>query len=158
MSQRIVVDGVDLTDLLNVKAEDVKEPVPLPIGDYPAVFTECKGLKIAKSENKTPYVRYAVMLRDWPASVPEEHRYNDGKAVNLADRSKNLTKDFYMSEDSQIIFVRLLQELGLAPEGRSLPELFPVPIGVPLVAQIVHQVSQKNGRTYAVVGEIFPMR
>jgi hypothetical protein len=140
----------DFSQLLRKPAGEAKRPPPLPIGDYPAVI---KSQEVGdNNRNKTPYVRLALVLTDWPENVAE---YDRPEGVDLNKRQ--LRKDFYLTEDSLWRLDEFIRSCDIDPNGRPYEEILPELIGKPVTVEVLHYINQQTSEignnTGAVVGQ-----
>jgi hypothetical protein len=140
----------DFSQLLRKPAGEAKRPPPLPIGDYQGVI---KTHELGdNNRNKTPYVRFGIVLTEWPESVSEEDR---PEGVDLNKRQ--MRKDFFITEDSLWRLDEFIRSCGIEPEGRVYEEVLPELIGQPVMVEVQHYINQQSAEVGnnlgAVVGQ-----
>jgi hypothetical protein len=140
----------DFSQLLRKPAGEAKRPPPLPLGDYPGVI---KSQEVGdNNRNKTPYVRFGLVLTEWPDSIPQSER---PEGVDLNKRQ--IRKDFYLTEDSLWRLDEFIRSCGIDPEGRVYEEILPELIGQPVMVEVLHYINQQTAEvgnnTGAVVGQ-----
>lgn len=141
---------VDFSALLKKPAGEAKKPPVLPVGDYQGVV---RSHEMGDSNrNRTPYVRFVVVLTEWPEALPVEDR-PDGVELN----KRQLRKDFYITDDSLWRLDAFIRSCGVEPSGRVYEEVLPELVGQPVFVQVQHymnpQTSEIGNNTGEVVGQ-----
>lgn len=125
--------SADFNDLLDTNLDDVKAPVPLPIGTYS--FT-VKNYELDKSSQKqTPFVRFLVN----PTAA-----HDDVDEDMLAEvenwQQKNLRATFYLTDAALFMLKNFLEEAcGLDVAGKTIKELIPEAVGCDVVGYVTQQ-------------------
>lgn len=128
----------DFSALLRKPAGEAKKPPVLPIGDYGGVV---RSQEVGdNNRNKTPYVRFGLVLTDWPQDLQIEDRPPD---VDLNKRQ--LRKDYFLTDDSLWRLDDFIRSCGIEPNGRPYEEILPELIGQPVTIQINHYTNQQTG-------------
>lgn len=140
---------VDFTQLLRKPAGESKRPKALPIGDYPGVV---RSWEVGdQNKNRTPYVRFQLVLTEWPDSVSDEDR----EASEVSDLSKRaLRKDFYLTEESTWRLDNFIRSCDVDPMNRTYEEVLPQLIGQPVIIHVDHYLNQQSGDIGNSVGEV----
>lgn len=135
--------------LLNVKADTVEKPKPLPQGTYLGTIT---GHEFDESQKKkTPFVRFHIQPVSPEPDVDEELFTEFGGQAKLA--SKKQRTDFYLTEDSMFRLTDFLKDVcKLDADGRTLAELIPETTGVQIKFNISHSIN--NGEVYANIADM----
>ena len=140
----------DVTNFLDVKVGEVKDPVVLSDGLYQYVITGYK-LDFENNENRTPYVM--AFLR--PVEVVEGDKEQD---LNAA---KRMTHKFYRTEAADQIASRfLVKTLGLDNKGgeAKFSELWEAAIGSEVLGVTKRKMGGKNkDRPFAEIERFFPV-
>lgn len=143
----------DFSALLRKPAGEAKRPPLLPGGDYMGVV---KSFEMGESsQKKTPFVRFNVVLQDWPTSAPQEWQVPgpDGKSMVQISRSdvdlskRQMRRDFFFTEDALYRLDEFLRSCGISVEGRTYEEALPDVVGATVVAEVQQQMSQREGAT-----------
>jgi len=125
--------AVNFKDLLSVKADDVKAPIPLPEGTYHGVVSSFEYGD--NNKNKTPYVRFGLKVHN---------AGDDIDASELAEidlSARKLSTDFYLTPDARFRLKDFLVSLGLPTEGRSFDELIPEAINQPVIIYVTQRFN-----------------
>ncbi len=122
-----------------------------------------------QNKNKTPYVRLSVGFTGWGNSVPESWDEFDNEtqtsvSVQRSDidlSKRQMSRDFYMTEDSQWRMDAFLKEMGVdcgTPENpRSYAETLPELIGQPVLVEVEHRLNTQTNDTFVQIGKIAPL-
>lgn len=120
------------TDFLNMSTGDVKEPQPLPDGEY---ILEVSGYSIDQTQGDEP--KQFVRFRFRPVEVVETAT---GEDVDLEGKVwKTMDERFYLTDKAiRIVKDFLTKRLGLDDDDgeKTFVELFEESIGVPVRAVV----------------------
>lgn len=114
-----------------------KRPPSLPDGLYRGLIQKYE-LTEAKSENKTPIVRYHVGLTEWPQAIEEDDR----KGIELS--KKKLSKDYFYTTDAMWRLAKLLKTCGVIAEGKSDEEMIAAAVGEEVIVKISEIPTKGN--------------
>lgn len=146
-------NNVDFSALLKRPAGEAEKPLPLPIGDYPAIV-KAYEVGTAKNENKTPYVRFQIGLLGWPESVDESERLTKGgNQIDLSKRT--FRRDYYMTTDALWRFDEFLRTTGVTISGRTYEEILPEIIGCQVTATISQYLNERSNELGNQVEKLF---
>lgn len=127
----------DFSQLLSKPAGEAKRPKALPIGDYQGVI---KSHEVGdNNKNHTPYVRFGIVLTEWPENFSGDDIPQD---VDLSKRQ--LRKDLFLTEDSLWRLDELIRSCGIEANGRPYEEVVPELIGQPIKVEIKHYRNQQD--------------
>jgi hypothetical protein len=127
---------VDFRQLLNRPTDDIKRPKPLPAGTYHGLV---KSYEFGESaQKKTPYVRFALTLNSAGDDVDQE------ELAEIELSSKQLSTDFYLTDNSLYRLKEFLESVGVATEGRSLGECIPDSVNVSVIIDVTQDLNQKD--------------
>lgn len=137
----------DFSALLKKPAGEAKRPPPLPIGDYQGVI---KSHEVGdNNRNHTPYVRFGIVLTEWPENLAESDR-PDGVDLN----KRQLRKDYFLTEESLWRLDEFIRSCGIDPNGRAYEEVLPELIGQPVYVQVQHYMNQQTGEIGNNTGDV----
>lgn len=141
--------AVDFSSMLKKQSGQAKRPKALPRGSYPG---KIKAWEVGdKNKNNTPYVRFHVIPTQWPDSVDESERMQEGPngeliPINLSKRQ--LRRDiFTQGTDGTDMMYRLddfLKSLGLEM-GPAYEELLAQVNGKDVLIDVTQYVNQQSG-------------
>ncbi len=128
--------AVNFRQILSVKADDVKAPAPLPEGTFHGTIDR---FEFGESKNnKTPYLRYSVKL----THAGEDVSPSDLEGVELA--SRKLSNDFWLTNDALFRLTDFIKSLGIDTTGRSLDELVPETLNMPVVVYVTQRMNPEK--------------
>lgn len=131
------MNEVNFGELLNVNADDVKAPVPLPAGTYSLIVQNIEtGLS---REKKTPYIRFVFNVLAPGGDV------DPAELTEIDLSKKSLRSEFYLTPDAMYRLVDFIKALGIETEGQNLRDLIPQTKGLSVNARVVQVPSQKPG-------------
>ena len=137
----------DFSALLKKPAGESKRPPPLPIGDYKGVV---KSHEVGdQNRNRTPYVRFGIVLTEWPETV-EPSDQPEGVDLN----KRQLRKDYFLTEDSLWRLDEFIRSCGVDPQGRMYEEVLPELIGQPVTVQVNHYINQQTNEIGNNTGDV----
>lgn len=110
-----MADTVNFSDLAQIKARDVKPPVPLPAGHYTAQFTGPMKQHKAKSGNLA--MRFSFKLIGAGEDVDAESL---AAAGGLPDKEYPL--DFWMSPEARFRFTNFTKAMGISDDLNLLEQ------------------------------------
>lgn len=139
--------------LLRKPAGKAKKPPALPAGHYPGVI---KSWETGDANaNKTPYVRFQCIAREWPEDVAEADRADeDGNAIDLAKRQ--MRKDYYLSDEALYRLDEMLRSIGVDPEGKLYEEVLPDTIGTEVILVVTQYMSKTTSEIGSSIEQILP--
>lgn len=123
----------DFSSLLNINADDVKAPVPLPAGTYLLLVLGYEFVESGKK--KTPGVQINFAVReaiDVAGDLPDK----------LSEKKARDT--FWITEDSVFRLKEFIENCGIATSGRNLSELLPDLTNQTVVGQMVHRPNPED--------------
>jgi len=137
-------------DILNIKPEDVKDPVTLPAGSYNVTVSDYDTT--ISSLKKTPGI-----VMDFTVDDVDEVDENDleefGEVVG-----RSIKRTFWMSEKAQFMLKNFLKDdLGLDNPGASFAELLEEAKGRQCIAIIHHDISDDGSRVFARCDKTLPL-
>lgn len=106
-------------ELANVKASDVKRPVPHPVGHYRAIVAGLMKPHKAKSGNQA--MRFPVKILEAGSDVDAQALADFTAAGGSVERE--ITIDFWMSPDARFRFTDFCAGMGLTKGDPNLLEL-----------------------------------
>lgn len=150
---------VDFSQILSRPAGEAKRPPPLPPGDY---YGLVKSYELGdNNKNKTPYVRLAIGLNDWPDNSEDEwtHADKDGtsQAVCKADvdlSKRQMRRDYYFTDDALWRLDEFIRSCGIDPRGRSYTEVIPELVGQPVMVEVQQYLNERNNETGNQIGKL----
>lgn len=128
--------AVNFKELLSVKADDVKAPVPLPEGTYHGTVASFEYGD--NNKNKTPYVRFGLKFH----SAGDDIDSSEMADIDLSTRK--LSTDFYLTPDARFRLKDFLVSLGLKTEGMSFDELIPEAVGQSILAYVTQRFNPEK--------------
>jgi len=137
--QNPMTDTPDFSALLNVNANDIKPPVPLPVGTYTFVI---KSYEKGQSSKGTPSLVFKASPLSAADDVDQEQLQEATASKALGDYEMRLT--YYVTPDSLWRLLDFFKSLGMDTDGRTLMELLAEAQGQSFNGYVEHQVSQKN--------------
>lgn len=137
----------DFSALLKKPAGEAKRPPVLPVGDYQGVI---RSHEVGDSNrNHTPYVRFGIVLTEWPESIDPADR------PDIELNKRQMRRDFFLTEDSLWRLDEFIRSCGVDPAGRMYEEVLPELVGQPVTAQVQHFMSQtREGEVGNNIGEV----
>ena len=134
---------VDFTQLLDVKAEDVKRPPPKPVGTY--ILRIAKAPETTESRDKgTPGLQYTFNYVEALEDV-------DPELLAEVDLTKGTLRDtFWLTEEAQYRLKEFFEKMGLDIEGKTFAELVPDSVNMEIKAH----VTQNPGRGGVIYNNI----
>ena len=141
-------EGANFDDLLNTPAEEVKEPVPVPAGNYTLVVKKTEPVKSARKQ--TDGVRFTCEITAAGEDVDADEVASSGAI------GKTVTEDFWVTEKSTFMLKNFLAEtLGIPESGKTLREMIAESEGCEFGATFKHEISQTSGRPYATIDKTY---
>lgn len=127
-------------DLLSKKADDVKEPTPLPVGPY---RMEVEDNELVTSTQKgTPGIQVMFKIIEALDGVDED------ALAEVGDISKKSVRDtFWITPDSEYRFIEFVKKCGVETEGKTLGELIPEIKGQEVVGVVSHRTANDPNDT-----------
>lgn len=123
----------DFSNLLSVKADDIKRPPIKPAGTYHAMIL---GYEMGRSsQKKTPYVRFGFGGLQPGADIdPASCVDSDGAPIDFSKWKPNI--DFFLTPDSVYRLKEFLESLGIPSAGRELREMIPESRNLPVLLTV----------------------
>lgn len=148
-------------DLLSRNEQDVKEPVPLPIGHYRGFMSKYEELTYNRKNPKPgeaptfSKLRCTIKVLEPCSDVLPEALSAYTAAADLA--AEELRQEFNMTEKGLWFIVDWLKKAcGCAP-GQTVMEMLIEAQGKQgLTFEVRHQLSERSGRPYPVIGDFLP--
>lgn len=152
---------VDFSALNRKPVGEAKKPQHLPMGDYMGVV---KGFEV--TENKfvnppQPIIQLMVGLLDWPDSVDQEDRMQDGTLIDLSKRQ--LRKNYRFNaqnpgvDDDLWRVDELLKDLQINGAGRGYQEVLPELTGQRVLVEVQVYMNQNTNEPGNNVGKLKPL-
>ena len=139
----------NFADLLNVQADTIEKPKPLPMGTFGFVIADHEFGESA--QKKTPYVQFNVSPRVAGEDVDEE------LLAEVKDwQGKKMRATFYLTEDSIFRLKEFLEHCGIDIEGRTLAEGIPETTGAMFNGYVKHQTAQNGTDVFANIDSTAP--
>jgi len=110
----------NFAELANVKASDVKRPVPVPEGHYTCLITGLMKPHKARSGNQAMRFPFKVVE---PGTDVDPQKLADYQAAGGTFGDKEYTYDFWMSPDARFRFTEFTAAMGLGKGDPNLLEL-----------------------------------
>jgi hypothetical protein len=153
----------DISSLLRPSAKNTLPPPVIPADIYPGVI---KSYEINQSTNGNPLLRLPVGLLDWPATVPEEDRFQkgpDGELIPIDLSRKQLRKDFFLTPAAYFRFENFLVSMGFeiqidAAGNKDYETPVSQLIGQKVGVEVQRILSQRTNEFMNVVGELVPFK
>ena len=143
--------GASFSSLLNKPAGEAPRPKALPIADYPGVIKTWEAGD--SNKNKTPYIRFGIVLTGWPDTVDQaERQAEDGSAIDISKRTYR--SDFYMTEDAQYRLDDLIRASDIDPSGQSYNAVLPHLVGKPVIVSMGQRFIEDTGETINQVNRV----
>lgn len=140
----------DFTSLLKKPAGLAKKPMELPVGDYTGMI---KSFEFGdNNQNKTPYVRFGIVLTQWPDSVTDEEKLQDGKPIDLSKRTQR--RDFYLTDESLWRLDEFLRSVNVEPNNRGYDEVIPEVVGAPVLVEVQQFMNKKTNEMGNQIGKV----
>lgn len=135
---------VDFAQLLRKPVDEAKRPPALPAGNYAGMV---KSFEIGnQNKNKTPYVRFHIVLNGWPEEVPNDDR--DG--IDLAKRQ--MRRDFFLTDDADWRLADFIKSCGIDASGRTFEDTVPEVIGHPVTVEVQQYLNQTSNEIGNQIG------
>lgn len=128
---------VDFASLVNVQAETIERPKPLPAGSYTALIE--KQEFGTTSEKQTPYCRYLFK----PTQAQDDVDATALAEVNLSKIS--LRQDYWLTPDAVYRLKEFLEKtLGIESTGKTIGEMIPQAVGQQVLINVKHSIDRKG--------------
>ena len=153
----------DPTSLLRPSAASTLPPPVIPADIYPGVI---KSYEIGASANGNPLLRLPVGLLDWPQSVEERDRFQqgpDGEAIPIDLSRKQLRKDFFLTPAAYFRLENFLVAMGFeiqtdAAGNKDYETPVSQLIGQKVGVEVQRILSNRTQEFMNVVGELVPYK
>jgi len=132
----------DFSSLLNVNAEDIKEPARVVPGD--ALLTVKKFEWVESGQKKTPGIEITFTITSYLEVLTE------GGEFPPEIIGRDITDTFWISQDaakaetSRYMLKEFLEKCGIAAAGRSLNEMLADAPGAQVIGAIRPEMNEKN--------------
>jgi hypothetical protein len=136
----------DFKSLLSKPVDDIKKPPALPAGTYSGRIDKYE-LKESR-EKKTPYLQVDVKLSGPGADIDP----SELEGIDL--NKKNLSRNFFLTEDAQYRLVALLHSCGIDTRGRSLGESIPDLLQAEVIVSVTQRASEDGKDIYNDVNDL----
>lgn len=130
--------STDFAALLNVNADDIQPPKPLPPGPYTFIV---KSHDFGESQQKkTPFVRFIVKPVAPGAGV-------DTSLLPEGWQEKEMRLDYYLTQDAMFRLKDFLEHLRLNISGRTIASVIPETINQQFIGNVAHKISEKDKKS-----------
>lgn len=138
----------NLASLLNTRASDVKRPVALPDGTFYGIIKSHEFVQ--SSQKKTPGIQYNIGL----TLAHEDVDLSDFQEAGGVLTEKTMRTTFWLSEGALFMFTDFLASLGIEPGDRTLGELAPLPVGQPVILDVVAKPNKAGDGFYNEISKV----
>ena len=147
--------------ILDMPAEDVERPKPIPAGTYDAIV---KGLyeEGVSSQKRTPFVQFAFAVQAADEDVDEDElseflTTKDGttKALQSIVLKNNSTK-FYTTPDSMFRLTDFFDHCGIDQNGKTIRQCLSETPNCSVKVLIGHTASQDGSQIFAELKKTMP--
>jgi hypothetical protein len=153
----------DPTSLLRPSARSTLPPPVIPPDLYPGVI---KSYEIASSSNGNPLLRLPVGLLDWPETIGNEERFQEGpegEKIPIDLSRKSLRKDFFLTPAAYFRLENFLTAMGFdvqtdAAGNKDYETPVSQLIGQKVGVEVQRILSQRTNEFMNVVGELIPYK
>jgi hypothetical protein len=145
-----IMAEVDFEALLDVNADDIQPPTPLPQGHYTGVIQRYE--QIVSSQKGTPGIKYYIQLREAMDDVDEDELEDFLKEQNLQD--KKLEHTVWITEKAMMMVKDFFQHAGIDTSGQNLKDLVTEAIGQEIGVFVTQETSQ-NDRVFNRIDRTF---
>lgn len=141
----------DFESLLNVQAEAVEAPKPVPQGTYRAQIINYE--KVESAQKKTPGVKFTLRLIEPQEDVDADDLANFAQSGGVVSE-KELSHTFYVTEASRFMLRSFMHEaLGIPESGRTLIAMLEDTKGCELLVRLKQKAGQRVGSYYNEIVE-----
>jgi hypothetical protein len=134
----------DLNSLLSKPLDSFTPPPTLPAGTWKGIIGPYSYDKSAKK--KTDFVRYLLNITGPGDDIDE------GDLEGVEWNGKQLKKDFYLTQDALFRLTDFISSLGIEILGRSVTEMIPEAVGIPVLITVTEDDSEDGKTKYNNVG------
>ncbi len=134
----------DLNSLLSKPLDSFEAPKTIPAGTWKGVIGPYSYDKSARK--KTDFVRYLLNITGPGDDIDEA----DLEGVEWD--GKQLKKDFYLTPDALFRLTDFITSLGISISGRSVTEMIPEAVGIPVLITVTEDDSEDGKTKYNNVG------
>lgn len=153
----------DFSVLLKKPAGEARRPPPLPAADFYGLI---KGYEVGdQNRNKTPYVRFQLVLQNWPDNLPDEWSVSDADGgthtVTKADvdlSKRQMRKDFYFTDDALWRLDEFIKSCNIDVRGRDYDEVIPELVGQPVMIEVQQYLNQSTNEIGNQAGKVVGQR
>ena len=138
----------NLASLLNTRASDVKRPVALPDGTYYGIIKSHEFTQ--SSQKKTPGIQYNIGL----THAHEDVDLSDFQEAGGVLTDKTMRTTFWLSDGALFMFTDFVTSLGIEAGDRSLGELAPLPVGQPVILDVVAKPNRAGDGFYNEIAKV----
>jgi hypothetical protein len=138
---------VDFSALLKKPAGQAKKPEAFPADTYPGII---KAWEVGDAnKNKTPYVRFHVVLTGEGTSTTLE----DLKEKHIDITKRTFRRDFYLTEDAEWRLDEFLRSMGIdVDSGRPYEETIPECVGKAVQVEIQQYLNATSNEIGNQIG------
>lgn len=159
--------GTDFSSIAKSAAGKAKKPPTLPPGVFQGPIKKFEWGDANK--NKTPYVRLFVGFTSWPEDLGDtweefDNETQTSSTVNKSDvdlATRQMSRDFYMTEDSRYRMDELLRSFGIDcgsdDNPRTYEETLPELIGQMANIEVVQQINPSTNKQYTQIAKLGPV-
>jgi hypothetical protein len=134
----------DFSQLLRKPAGVAKKPPALPAGDYSGII---KSWEVGdNNKNKTPYVRFNLVL----TAPPDDVELEPGTDLS----KKPLRRDYYLTDDALWRLDDFIRSCGIEPNEEVYEEVMPQMVGLPVTVEVQQYINQSTSEIGNQVGKL----
>ncbi len=143
----------DFSQLLKRPAGSGAKPLPIPGETYLCVITKVEH---GKGYQDVPVLRLILVPTEWPDSIPEDQRGQmiNGEFVPTDLSKRQLRKELEETDEKIYLLDKLMEECGIAFDGRSYEELVPELVGKMVYADVVQKPNKDLTEVYNNVNRV----
>lgn len=153
----------DFSSYLRPPVAQSKAPPPLPAEIYPGVIKSYEFREHPNTHN--PMVRFTVGLTGWPSSIPATKKsvtFDDGTEVEIDPSKRQLSADFYLTENAIYRLVQFLEGLSIhIPVVDGCLDLEPAiqkTYGEKVGAEVEQYLNQRTGLAGNNIRNLIPLK
>jgi hypothetical protein len=136
----------DFRSLLQQPMDDVKRPPTWPAGTYHGIV-KSHEFRVSRLK-KTPSVQYHLGV----LSAGEDIDPDSLEGIDLSKR--DLTKDYYLTEDALFRVKEFLESCGVSTTGRALGECIPEVLNARVLITVTQSATEDGKSTRNEIGDV----